>query len=161
MAEISYLSSTLLMGLFLIAILVIIARLRIESGASAATGERSTSAELPDVPAGDLASSHRQPATDTETPLSWVVGFLVVVLVVVAGAALFLGGVSLSASNTRLAGIVLALVLGGLLGGYLFSGVYLSVRSHGRVRSEATGVALWILGLLFVLLIAVKLIMAQ
>jgi hypothetical protein len=159
MAVGTYLPSTLLMGLFLIAVLVALVRIRSGEGTSS-SGDRSRASDLPDI-AGDVPA--RTGSTDTvssETPIEWVVGFILLVVVAGAGAVLFIGDYSLPSIGAQ-AGILIAAVLGGLLCGYLFSGVYISLRSHGRKSAEATAVAFWLLGLVGVAVIAVKLAFIQ
>lgn len=161
MVEITYLLSTFLMGLFLLAVLVAIVRLRGVSRAATASSGRA--AELPErtrnVPA-------RSTATDTvseETPMGWVIGFLLLVLAAGGGAILFIGGTQprLPTVGTQLAGMGMAVIIGGLVCGYFASGLYLSLRSHGRHRAEAVGVTLWLLGLVGVMVIAAKLVFAS
>lgn len=156
----TYLPSTLLMGLFLIAVFVALVRIRRGKGTSY-SGNRGGASDLPDI-AGDVPA--RGGSTDTassETPIEWVIGFILLVLAAGAGSVLFVGDYSLPAIGTQGVGILIAAVLGGLLCGYLFSGVYISLRSHGRKSAEATAVAFWLLGLIAVGVIAVKLTSVQ
>lgn len=155
------LASTVLMGVFLVAVLAVFARLRTHRGETT-NGERSAASDLPriteDAPPSttDLESG---PVTGSSAPpIAWVVGFLGLVVVVGGGAIAFVAGNALPQIGTQAAGAVLAIVFGGLVCGYLFSGVYLSLRSHGRKSAEATGVALWLLGLIAVGVIAAQLV---
>jgi hypothetical protein len=162
MVEINYLPSTLLMGLFLIAILVSLVRIRSGGETSTASGERSMASDLPSTTASDVpARSQSSDTVSSETPTEWVLGFILLVLAAGGGAILFIGDYSLPSVGTQVAVILLVLVLGGLFCGYLFSGVYISLRSHGRKSAEATAVALWLLGLLGVGVIAAKLLFGQ
>lgn len=154
----TYLPSTLLMGLFLIAIFV--ALMRIRSGQGTTEGNRSSASNLPDL-AGDVpARGGSSDTVSSETPIEWVAGFILLVLVAGAGAILFIGDFSLPTMGAQ-AGVLIAAVLGGLVCGYLFSGIYISLRSHGRKSAEATAVAFWLLGLIGIGVIAVKLAFFQ
>lgn len=154
----TYLPSTLLMGLFLIAILIALVRIR-SGRASTESDTRSTASELPSTTTSDVpARSQSTDAVSSETPTSWVLGFVLLVLAAVAGAILFINDYSLPGIGAQLVVVLLVLVVGGLLCGYLFSGVYISLRSHGRKSAEATGVALWLLGLVGIGVIAAKLL---
>ncbi|MFC6963892.1 hypothetical protein [Halocatena marina] len=159
MVEINYLVSTLLMGLFLLAIVVVIARLRSVSETATASGGRSTASELPDI----TPSARSTETVSSEIPPTWIIGFLLLVLAAGAGSVLFIGASSLPSIGigTQMAGIGLAIVIGGLVCGYFVSGIYLSLRSHGRKSAEATGVAIWLLGLLGVGVIVVNLLLGS
>lgn len=158
MVEITYLTSTFLMGLFLLAIFVAIVRLRGVGWASPASSGRA--AELPERTENVPARSTATDTVSSETPMGWVIGFLLLVLVAGGGAVMFIGGTQLPTVGTQMAGVGLAVIIGGLVCGYFVSGLYLSLRSHGRHSAEAVGVTLWLLGLLGVLVIAAKLVFA-
>lgn len=147
------LASTVLMGVFLVAVLGVVARLR------ASRGETTRSAAVPQTADTPRSTTENGPgASSSATPIRWVIGFLGLVVVAGGGAVVFIAGNALSGIGPQTAGAALVVVLGGLLCSYLFSGVYLSLRSHGRKSAEATGVALWLLGLLVVGVIAARLL---
>lgn len=154
----TYLPSTLLMGLFLIAMFVALVRIRDGSGVSQET--RSRVSDLPDITGDVPARSEPTDTVSSEAPIEWVVGFILLVIAAGAGAILFIGEYSLPAMGTQ-TGIFIAALLGGIVCGYLFSGVYISLRSHGRKSAEATAVAIWLLGLIVVGVITVKLALIQ
>lgn len=160
MVDLTYLMSTFLMGLFLLVILVVIARLRGVGRASTASGQRAAS-DLPDSTGNVPARSTATDTVSSETPMEWVIGFLLLVLAAGGGAVMFIGGAQLPSIGTQMAGVGLAVIIGGLVCGYFVSGIYLSLRSHGRHSAEAVGVTLWLLGLLGVLVIAAKLVFAS
>lgn len=145
------LASTVLMGVFLVAVVGVFARLR------ASRGETTQSTALPQT-AGDTPRSTETNAGSSVTPIGWVIGFLGLIVVAGGGAVVFVAGDALPGIGPQVAGAALAVVLGGLLCSYLFSGIYLSLRSHGRKSAEATGVALWLLGLLAVGVITAQLV---
>lgn len=159
MVVITNLASTVLMGVVLVAVVGAFVRLR-ASPSETTRGKRSTASDLPRI-AGDAPRSTTDSDSDigsSATPIAWVVGFLALVVVAGGGAIAFIAGNALPQIGTQAAGTVLAVILGGLLCGYLLSGVYLSLRSHGRKSAEATGVALWLLGLVVVGVIAAQLV---
>lgn len=146
--------STVLMGVFLVAVLGVVVRLR--ASHSEATS-RSTGTNLPQT-AVEAPSTTETGTGASATPIGWVIGFLGLVVVAGGGAVVFVGGNVLPGIGPQVAGIALVVVFGGLLCSYFFSGIYLSLRSHGRKSAEATGVALWLLGLLAIGVIAAQLV---
>jgi hypothetical protein len=161
MAVGNYLPSTLLMGLFLLAIFVALARIRSSGSTSTASGEQNRASDLPNITSDVPARTGSTDTVSSETPIAWVVGFIFLVFAAGAGAILFIGDYSLPSIGAQVVGILIAGVIGGLVCGYLFSGVYISLRGHGRKSAEATAVAFWLLGLLGVAVIALKLVLAQ
>lgn len=155
----TYLPSTLLMGLFLIVVFVALVRIRNGEGTTS-VGNRSGASDLPEITSDVPARERSTDTVSSETPIEWVVGFLLLVLAAGAGAVLFVSDYSLPTMGVQ-AGIFIAAILGGIVCGYLFSGIYMSLRSHGRKSAEATAVAIWLLGLIAVGVIAVKLVFAQ
>lgn len=147
------------MGLFLIVVFVALVRIRNGEGTTS-VGNRSGASDLPEITSDVPARERSTDTVSSETPIEWVVGFLLLVLAAGAGAVLFVSDYSLPTMGVQ-AGIFIAAILGGIVCGYLFSGIYMSLRSHGRKSAEATAVAIWLLGLIAVGVIAVKLVFAQ
>lgn len=153
MAVTTNLASTVLMAVFLVAVVGVLARFRARRSGQTTTRSRPPVSELPQTAVDTPASA----APEDETPVSWVIGFVALIVLAGGGAVAFTAG-GAPRISTQMAGVALAVVLGGLLFGYLFSGIYLSLRSHGRKSAEATGVALWLLGLIAVGAIATQLV---
>ncbi|WP_124955049.1 hypothetical protein [Halocatena pleomorpha] len=145
------------MGVFLVAVVGVVIRLR---ASRSGPTRQSTAADLPQTAAGTPRSTAETGpgGGSSATPIGWVIGFLGLVVVAGGSAVAFVAGNAPSGIGPQMIGAVLVVVLGGLLCSYLFSGVYLSLRSHGRKSAEATGVALWLLGLLVVSVIAARLV---
>ncbi|UPM42550.1 hypothetical protein [Halocatena salina] len=151
------LASAVLMGVFLVAVVGVVIRLRANRGEPT---RQATVADLPQT-AVETPRSTAESGPDvgsSATPIGWVIGFLGLVAIAGGGAVAFIAGNAPSGIGPQAIGAVLVVVLGGLLCSYLFSGIYLSLRSHGRKSAEATGVALWLLGLLVVVVIATRLV---
>jgi hypothetical protein len=157
----TYLPSTLLMGLFLIAVFVALARIRSSGSTSTASGEQNRVSDLPNITSKAPARAGSADTVSSETPIEWVAGFIFLVLAAGAGTILFIGDYSLPSIGAQVVGILIVGVIGGLVCGYLFSGVYISLRGHGRKSAEATAVAIWLLGLIGVAVIALKLVLVQ
>jgi cbb3-type cytochrome oxidase subunit 3 len=144
---VSYLASTILMGLFLVAVVALVR-----------FSDR-REYEAPSSREGGLA---RRAATwVVESPMAWILGFLLLVFVAGGTSVLYVGGIlpSPSAATTQLAGTALAAVFALVLVGYLVWGAYATARSRGYQRSGAVAVGAWVVGLLFVVAIAAQLLM--
>lgn len=139
MAAITYLASTLLMGLILLALVAVVAWSRNWRRTSPAVSQADT--------LGRLLSS----------PTTWTVVFAVVALGAAAGAVAIVGGAGIEVPDET---VVLALVGAFLLllAAYLFGGVYASARSKGMGRAPAVGLGSAVLGLLLVGLIVLQLL---
>lgn len=156
MAVTTNLASTVLMAVFLVAVVGVIARFRAHRSGLTTSRDRPRASELPQT--AEVAPDRSAPDVgSSETPISWVIGFVLLIVLAGGGAVVFTAGGAPQISS-QMAAVLLAVVFGGLLCGYLFSGIYLSLRSHGRKSAEATGVALWLLGLLVVGAIATQLV---
>lgn len=138
----SYLWSTALMGLFLVAVLVFLRAAdwkhyspRSEEGGLAALAE-------------DLAGSEAV----------WFLTFLGLVLVFGGGTLAYVGVLGFGSSATW--GLVLAGVAVLTVGGYVLIGSYWSARSRGKPSSLALGEGAAVLGLLAIAAVAVKLFVA-
>lgn len=147
MAELSYLVSALVMGLFLVAVVAFVRR----SERDAVRPERETRS----TPESLLDRTR-------ESTSAWIAGFLVLVLVAGGLSVAYVGGLSpVPTSLARTAGLVLAAVLGAALAAYLGWGGYHVARSRGFGDAQAAAVGAWMLGLLFVVAIAARLLTAQ
>lgn len=153
MVAIPYLPSTLLMGLFLLTILVVFVRIT--------SSERTATPQSTTLPATKRRRETQSTADSTAVPTSWVVGFLFLILAVAGGTVLFVGGISVPSVGATSAGMLLAVLIGGLLCGYLVSGLYIALRGHGRASAEATAVSIWMLGMAALGLIVIRILIAQ
>lgn len=153
MVAITYLPSTLLMGLFLLAIIVGFVRIT--------SSERTTTPQSAPVPTRKRRTDTQSTTDSTAVPTAWIVGFLSLILAVGGGTVLFVGGISVPSVGTGSAGLLLAVLIGGLVCGYLISGLYISLRGHGRASAEAAAVAIWMLGMAALVLIAIRIFIAQ
>lgn len=139
MVAITYLASTLLMGLILLALVAVVVWGRNWRRTSPSTAEADAFGRL-------LGSS-----------TTWTLVFVVVALGAAAGAVALVGGVGFEVpSETIVLGLAGAFLL--LLGVYLFGGVYASARSKGMGRAPAVGLGSAVLGLLFLGLIVLQLL---
>lgn len=147
MANVTYIASALVTGLFLAVVAGTLARLGDRRIAPTPMG-RSSGGGLAATGYGMVDGLARKQTT-------WAVGFVLFTLGVVAGVIAFLQGdasIGGGASIGLAGAFVLALV------GFLVFGTYLTVRSHGRSTAEAVGVGLWALGLLLIVAVALNLI---
>lgn len=94
------------------------------------------------------------------SPAVWTVGFLLLALGVGAAAVLAVGGAKLPAGAGGMLVGVLAGVAGIAVAAYLFWGAYSAVRFRGLGNAQAVGAALWLLGLTFLAVVAVRLIVS-
>lgn len=136
----TYLTSTLVTGLLLIAVWFFVGRVEDWRRRDA-----------------DVTAPRSEPAARlTESPAVWTAGFLLLVVVVGGGAvALVSGTVSVSASSW----VVVAGAFGALLACYLVWGVRGTVRYRGYGNAFATLAAAWTAGLLLVTAVAISLVM--
>lgn len=139
---ISNLVSTLLMGVFLVAVVVFIHRI----DRRAYTPQREA--------AGSRVSAVVTGIRDS--PTTWILVFLAVTFlaaaVAVIGAA---GGVSIVSVDSPV--LVFAGLLGILLIVYVLWGAYLTAKSHGIGNAGAVAISAWVAGLLFAVTIVAKL----
>lgn len=142
MAEI--LVSTFLMGLVLIAITVMFQR----------------SGRVGDDAAGEAADGGAMDALSrvAYSPVSWVVGFVLLALGLGGGAILVVAGPDISGALADDALYAVGGFFGALLLGYLTWGVYLSAKSKGIHTAGATALGLWALGLVLCVAVAAVLI---
>lgn len=140
-----YLLSGVLTGLFLIGTIVILARNRDWRDYSPARDTRDRPATLQRVAA---------------SPTSWIAGFLLLALGLGLGALVVVGAVSVPAGLKGAAGPAMVAALLATLGGYVFLGVYNSIRYRGLYRSHAAAAGIWVLATLAVVGVAVMLVTA-
>lgn len=140
MAELSYLVSTALMGLFLVAVVAFVR-----------FSERREYVRSHESPDGPGVASRLQNSIG-----AWIAAFLLLALGVGGGAVLFVSG-DLPAGVARAGGVLLGVVLAASLAAYLGWGGYYIARGRGLGNAQAAAVGAWLLGLLFVAAIAVQL----
>jgi hypothetical protein len=145
MVNLTYVASTLLMGLFLASVAVALARL----------GDRRVAPLPAGGAAGASSSGYGTLGALARRQSVWVVAFLLFATGVVAGVVLYLQGDAAAAGD---AGFGLAAAAALALVGFLASGTYLTVRSRGRSTAEAIAVGLWALGLLLIAVVALNLV---
>lgn len=149
MAELTYIASGLLTGLFLVGLVVALARARQwKSYTQAVSGP------------GRGESALAMFSEMARTPLAWTVAFLLLVFGAGAGAIAFVTGPSLPPVVSQGAGVGIAAVSLSLLGVYLFWGVYHSARYRGLKSAQAAAVGLWLFGILLVAAIVLQLVTA-
>ena len=139
MAQDTLLASSVVLGLFVVAIVVAVARWR--SRGYAYDGGTATE-ETP-----------LERAMSSETV--WIAGFLGLVAVALAGAVYYVSDWTFPVPGG--AGLWLAGLLGTIVLSYLFWGVYHSSRYKGLHRPAALAVTAWMVGLAVVVLITLQL----
>jgi len=92
-------------------------------------------------------------------PAVWIVGFLLLLAVFGGGAVAFVAGV-LPEPTVNALGVVLGAATATVIGGYLFYGTYASARGRGRPTSVAVAEGTTLVGALFLLVIAARLVIA-
>lgn len=143
MAQLGYLASTLLMGLFLVAVVAFLRLAERREYSPSLTGPESSGSEA-------LREAFR-------SPVAWIVVFLAITFATGLAAVAYVGGLVPAEVGTA-AGPVLAAVVAVLVGGYLLWGVYSTARARGLQNAAAVMVSAWALGLLLVTAIAVHLL---
>lgn len=136
--------STLVTGLILLAIVVVAVRLRRWRRADARADAETSLAVIDRL---------------LHSPTTWVVGFLVLVLVAVAGTLALVGAVPLPEGVQPAVTTVLIVGSALVLGGFVFGGVYASVRGRGYGSAPAVGLGSLVVGLLALLVIVVQLLL--
>ena len=86
----------------------------------------------------------------------WVLAFLAAIVVFGGGTVLAVGG-GPSAEMAQTAGIVLLAAAGGVAIAYLFFGTFLAAKGRGMGNAAAAAIGSWVLGLLFIVVLVVKL----
>lgn len=141
MAEIPDAASTILMGLLLVAVAVAVAYGR----------------DWRSYPFGGEGDAFTTIARAVSSPTTWIVAFLLLVLGFGGSTMLY---ITSTGATQQLALVGLGALIGIALAFFLFMGVYRSVRGHGRTAAEAVGAGAWALGIVLVVAIAAKLVMA-
>lgn len=139
---ISNLVSTLLMGVFLVAVLVFIHR--IDRRAYAPPREVSGSR------LAGLVTGIR------DSQVTWILVFLAVTFLAGAVAVIGAGGAAMVSIGSPV--LVFAALLGIMLVVYVLWGAYLMAKSHGIGNAGAVAVSAWLAGLLFAVAIVAKLV---
>lgn len=146
MAELTYIASALLTGLFLVGLVAALTRNRRWRSYAGDAG-------MSDV---DTYATLRRMAG---TPLAWTVAFLVLASVVGSGALAFVTG-GLPSGVSQGAGVAMAAVALSALCVYLFWGVYHSARYRGLKDAQAAAVGMWVFGTLLIVAIVLRLLTA-
>lgn len=134
--------STVLMGLILLVIVAGVLQLRNWRSA----GQRE-----------DSGSSYEAIGNALHDPTVWTVTFLVLVAVAIAGALAVVGALPIPESIQPIVGTALLAITGVVIGGFVFAGVYSSVRGRGFGSAPAVGVAAVSVGFLVLLVVVVQL----
>ena len=141
MAESTYIASTVVTGLFLLAVWVLVGRVENRRRYALETdGKR-----LP----------RRRNDAATESATTWVAAFLLVALAVGGGAVLLVSDAGLLPGSEWVA---LGSAFAALVGGFLLWGVYDAVRFRGFGNAFAVLASAWMAGLLLVAAVALKLV---
>jgi hypothetical protein len=141
MAQLPYLASTVLMGLLLAGVFVGVMRLFQRRGYSVRQEERSRTESV---------------VAFLRTPTAWILGFILLVFVFGGGTILYVGGF-LDAALVGTVGLLLAAAAAFVLSGYLVFGMYQAARGRGHTSAGAAGEALITLGLVFLVVIVLRL----
>lgn len=151
MAEISYLLSTLLMGLFLVVTVLALSRGRGKQRDSPAESGRYSAEAAAEGGGAHLLPGETIAVRIARTPAAWSIGFFLL--------ALGLGAIAvLSIEGTASAGTALLVTLAALVAVYLLSGIYLAAKQRGRPSSLAAAEGLGTLGLILIVVIMAKLV---
>lgn len=94
------------------------------------------------------------------SPTVWTLGFLLLAVGLGGVAVLVVSGAGLPAGGGEALVGVLAGVTGIAIAAYLFWGAYSAVRFRGLGSAQAVGAGLWLLGLAFLVVVAVRLIVS-
>ncbi|HKJ58197.1 MAG TPA: hypothetical protein VKA37_03135 [Halobacteriales archaeon] len=141
---------TFLSGLVLLAIVAIVLRLRTWRRGEEELRGTSTGLRRP-------SSADQAVAEAIRSPTTWTVGFLLLVLVAVAGAMAMVGALPVPESVQPLVGTVLLILSAAVFGGFVFAGVYASVRSRGYGSAPAVGLGSLAVGLIAMTVVVVRL----
>lgn len=140
-----YLLSGILTGLFLLGTVFVLARNRNWQHYSPAR-EASNVGETVERLAG--------------SPSTWIAGFVLLTLGLGLGTLVVVGGLPVPEGVQGAATVAMAVVVLAVLAGYVFLGVYHSIRYRGLYRSQAAAAGIWIVATLAVAGIAVMLLTA-
>lgn len=146
-----YLVSTLLMGLFVLAVAVAIGR----------GGQRATPSGNSGGRIGYAEWSNRETQYESRllemanSPIAWTISFVVLAVALLGGAVLYVTDGAPAGGVLRTA---LLAVVGALLLGYVFFGTYFSVRDRSGKSAVAVGVSAVVVGILMLLGIVAALV---
>jgi hypothetical protein len=147
MADVTYLASALVMGVSLLGVVFLAARVRRWQNYA------------PSVAYGDMDAGPggRQTAFSkfVNAPRTWVAAFVVLALGFMAGTMVYISGLASGIAGTALIG-----ALGAAVVVYLVGGVYYAMRERGRPSAQAAATSAITLGSLFALVILLKLVTA-
>lgn len=149
MAEI-YLLSTVLMTVLLIAVAIGVTRTGQRATPSGQAGGRSGFAEW----SGRVGPDQPRVVELAYNPMTWTVSFVLLAVVFLAGAVVMVEGVS------GVVGTALLAVGGAVLGGFLFFGAFFAARDRVGQTAAAVGIAAVTTGLIVLLGIVVRLVLA-
>lgn len=135
---------SLLMGLVLIVIAALVVRLR---------GWRQDEG-------ADAGNAFDDVARALRSPASWAVLFLVLVGAAVLGVLTAVGAFQIPASVQPVVGTALVAAVILVFGGFVFLGIYATVRGRGHGTAPAIGLGSLTVGLLIVLLVVANLFMS-
>jgi len=93
------------------------------------------------------------------SPMAWTVGFVVLALLFSVAAIAAVGGSSVIGVGQGTGELILLGGFGAVMSGFLFGGLYAMMRNRGLKGAQAAGMGSIVLGLLFVVGIAVKLLL--
>ncbi|MFB6148068.1 MAG: hypothetical protein ABEJ48_00230 [Halobacteriales archaeon] len=147
-------TSTLLMGAIVLAVAVLIMRLRAwrasptpHGGGDGGTGGFSSA----------VADGLVKLARD---PMGWTLAFVVTILLFGGATLVFAGWVSVPPALQGTLGLLIGGLFGLLFVIYIFAGTYLAARSRGLANSMAVAVGSWVVAMLFLAALALKLVVA-
>jgi hypothetical protein len=152
MATIGFIASTVVMGLLVVGVAALLARGRSWRRRAA----MSTAGAFTTGGSGESNVVSRA----AESPTAWMASFLLLALAFGGGAVLFASGASLPAGSQATVGLVLAAVAAVIVGFFFTHGLYRSAKGWGLPTSGAVAVSAWGLGVLVVVVVAVKLLLA-
>lgn len=89
-------------------------------------------------------------------PTVWVITFVAAIAVFGGATVMFVGG-GVSESAVEMGGAVLLVATGLVTVGYLFFGTFIAARGRGLGNAAAAALGSWVLGLLFIVVLVVKL----
>ena len=93
-------------------------------------------------------------------PMVWTVGFVLLALLFMAGAIAFVGGENVLGIGPDVAELLLLAGFGIVMTVFLFVGLYAGARNRGLKGAQAAGIGSILLGLLAVVVISLRLLMA-
>lgn len=107
---------------------------------------------------GERSAERSVLADATENPTVWVLAFLAAVAVFGGGTIAFVsGGGSVPESVVQTGGLVLGVAAAVVTIGYLFFGTFIAARGRGLGNAAAAALGSWVLGLVFIVVLVVKL----